>query len=323
VDFLIEILNKQARLFPIVITVDDANKRKRDFDILPALALLEKTSDPKNIWCVTCHNEDVEVHHVSKDRAYTMCTQNEHAKRDYFNPAEIQQWQFNIENFLSAFQKSMDILSPTISESIDSLLWSLGTQTINGADYHLFFCRDINDIEKPKLSIITHLPRSAVFYTGTPQISLPDKVLLVPIIDLFQKITEKGLFLKKEAVEQFFSRNTYATEDGSIMLDDNLALEKGYLLSDQSTRGVFKKTSEEKLPPLACIIIEHLYGIRKYSQNSKTLSELVTDLGHSKQVISKEIKRISNVCKKNNLPEILHKYTGNKWGINHRLKYSE
>jgi len=318
VDFLTNILNKHTHFSPVITTQDEAEKNKKDFDILLALSVLEKVSDPKNVWCRTCQNEGVEVHFVSEGRAYTLCTQDESAVRDYFDPAEIKQWQLNTPHLLLLFQKALGIQSPKISENIEGLLWDFGTQKLNGASYHLFFCRNINEIEKSKLSIITNLPHSVLFYTGTPQVALPNKVLLVPFLDLIQKINSKGLFIEKEVFEQSFPKNVYATKEGDIELDENIVLQNNYLIFEPLRAGQFQKKSE-KLPPLSCKIIKHLYGIRKYSPSSKTLIELETSLGNLKRVISKEIKRIGKVCTDNNLQAVLYKYAGDKWGINPNL----
>ena len=317
VDFLTKLLNKQADFSAVITTPEEISQNKKDFDSLIALAVLEKVSDPQHIWCKTCQNESVEVHFLSKEKAYTLCTQNEYAGRDYFNPAEIKQWQLNTPHFLFLFQKALGIKSPKTDENIKNLLWDFGAQKVNGANYHLFFCRNINDIENPKLSIITNLPHSVLFYTGTPKVALPDKVLLIPIIDLIQKITDKGLLLDTEIIKHFFLENIYPSKEGDIELDDDFILQKNYLLFEPSRGGIFKQ--KEKLPPLACSIIKHLYGIRKYSPSSKKLPELEASLGNQKRVISKEIKRIQDLCKKYNLKPILHKYAGDNWGINPQL----
>lgn len=317
-DFLTKLLNKQSHFSSVITTPEEADKHKTDFDALLSLGIIEKISDPQHIWCKTCQNESVEVHYVSKERVYTICTQNEHAGRDYFNPSEIKQWQLNTHRLLSLFQKALGIQSPKITENIEGLLWDFGTQKVNGVGYHLFFCRNINDIEKPKLSIITDLPHSVVFYTGTPQVSMPDKVLRVPIIDLIEKITSKQIFLNKEIASQFFPKNIYATKDGATELDGNIVLQENHLLFEPLRAGQFQKRSE-KLRPMATRIIDHLFGIRKYTPNSKTLDELATALGSTKVSISNEIGRIEKACTDNNLQAILHKYAGEKWGINPQL----
>jgi len=318
VDFLTKLLNKYSHFPAVIITQDDAGKNKKDFDVLLALSVLEKISDPQQIWCGTCQDEGVEVHYVSKDKAYTICTQNEHSGRDYFNPSEIKQWQLNTLHLLSLFQKALGIQSPKITENIGGLLWDFGTQKVNGASYHLFFCRNINEIENPKLSIITNLPHSVIFYLGTPQVALPDKVLLVPMIDLIQKISKKGLSLEKTILEQFFPKNVYATKGGAIELDDGLVLQDYHILFEPLRGGVFKRQSA-KLRPRGAQIIEHLFGIRKNQQNSKTLDELVGAFSSTKGSISNEIGRIEKVSTDNNLQAILHKYAGDKWGINPNL----
>ncbi len=317
-DFLTKLLNKQTHFPSVITTQEEADAYRKDFDVLLTLGVLERVNDPQHIWCKTCQNEGVEVHYVSKERAYTLCTENEHAGRDYFNPNELKHWRLNTPHLLSLFQNALGIQTPKANENIAGLLWDFGSQKINGVGYHIFFCRNINEIEKPKLSIVTNLPHSVVFYTGTPQISLPEKVLLVPVIDLLSKITAKGISLEKKTLGQFFPKNVYATKDGAIELDEKMVLQDNYILFEPLRGGVFKQQSA-KLRPLGTRIITHLYGIRTYSPNSKTLEEIVSALGGSKSSISNEINRIEKTCTDNNLQSILHKYSGDKWGINPHL----
>lgn len=315
-DFLNKLLNKQSHFFPVITTPEEVAKYKRDFDALLSLSVLEKISDPQHIWCKTCQSEGVEVHYVSKDRAYTICTQREDAGRDYFNPSEIKQWQLNTPRLLSLFQEALGITTPQVNENIQGLLWNLGTQAINGVHYHLFFCRNIDEIEKPRLSIITALPHSVVFYSGTPHTSLPEN-LLVPLADLIKSIG-KSIVLEKALVEQYFPKDVYATQNDGLELDDTMALQGEYLLFERLRGGIFKQA--KKLSPLATRIINHLYGIRKHQTNSKTLIELERDLGNLKRVVSREIKSVQDFCTAKGLSLVLHKYSGNKWGINPQLK---
>jgi len=319
VALLTKILNQLAYFSPAVITDEEIEPYKRDFDILCNLGVFQKVSDPQHIWCKTCQNESVEVHYVKKGRAFTLCTQDEYAERDYFDPQTLKQWRFDTPLSISLFLKSLGVKQSSPTENITGLLWDLGTQKVNGVDYHLFFCRNIDEIEKPKISIITNLPHSVVFYTGIPHISLPEKVLLIPIVDFIQKITNRGFLLNKELVKQFFPQGVYATKDGAIELDKGFVLQDNYILFEPLRGGIFKKQSG-KLRPLASHIINHLYGIRKYQKNSKTLDELAEALGSTKVSISNEIGRIEKISADNNLQDILHKYSGDKWGINPQLR---
>lgn len=235
------------------------------------------------------------------------------------NQDEMKIWKINTSHFLSLFLKPLGIDQPSSTENIAGLLWDFRTQKVKGVSYHLFFCRNIDDIEKPKISIITNLPHSVVFYTGTPHTALPEKVLLVPITDFIQKITNKDILLKKELVEQFFPQGVYATKEGAVELDDNLVFQDNHILFEPLRGGVFKKQSAS-LRPLASRIIDHLYGIRTYQKNAKSLDELANALESTKVSISNEIGRIEKASSDNNLQPILHKYANNEWGINPQLK---
>lgn len=312
------LLARQVHFCPAIIDGQEAEKNRKEFDILMSLNILERTATPTHRMCPTCNNEALEVQVVSETRAYTLCTTNEAAGRDYFNPEEIKQWAFNTPRFLWLFQEALGIVEPQANENIQGLLWNLGTQPINGVYYHIFFCRNIDEIEKPKLSIITALPHSVVFYTGTPHAALPAKVLLVPIADIIKSIN-KTITLEKAIVEQYFPQGVYTTKEGDLELDENIVLQGEHLLFEALRGGVYQKQSE-KIRPLGQRIVEHLYGIRKYTQNSKTLDEIANALSSTKRTISNEINRIQKTCSDSGLTQILHKFTSDKWGLNPHLK---
>jgi hypothetical protein len=318
VALLIDLLKRQVHFYPATIFQDEADRIGKDFDILVSLGILERTGTPTNRICPTCNSEALEVQIVSDTRAFTLCTQDEYAGRDYFNPNELKQWALSTPHLLSLFQQAIGIKTPKTEENITGLLWDLGAQEVNGAVYHLYFSRNIDEIEKSKLSIVTNLPHSVVFYAGTPHTALPDKVHLVPLVDLMQNAGDKGLSISKELLKQHFPSGVYPTKEGDIELDDNLVLQGEYLLFERERAGVFRKRGA-KIRPLAQRIIEHLYDIRRYDTDAKTLDELATALGSTKVSISNEIGRVNKICADNNLQEILHKYSGEKWGINQNL----
>jgi hypothetical protein len=317
VALITNLLARQVHFYPATIDGEEAEKNRKEFSALVSLGVLVRTATPTHRICPTCNGETLEIHVLSETRAYTLCTTDDAAGRDYFNPEELKQWALSTPHLLSLFQKALGITEPKTDENIQGLLWDLGTQAINGVHYHLFFCRNIDEIEKPRLSIITALPHSVVFYSGTPHISLHEKILLVPFTDLIKNIG-KSITLEKPLVEQYFPKGVYATRDGDLELDDTLALQGDYLLFEPLRGGIYQKRSE-KIRPLGQRIIEHLYGIRTYQKHAKTLKELASALSSSDVSISNEIKRVQDACSKHGLIPILHKFAGDKWGLNPHL----
>jgi len=315
------LIARQVHFYPAIIDAQEAEKNRKEFDVLVALGILERTATPTYRICPTCNGETLEVHIVSDARAYTLCATDDAAGRDYFNPEELKQWTLNTPRLLSLFQEALGIATPQANENIHGLLWDLGTQAINGVHYHLFFCRNIDEIEKPHLSIITALPHSVVFYSGTPHTSLPDKVLLVSLGDLIKSVG-KSIMLEKALVEQYFPKDVYATRDGDLELDDGLVLHGEHLLFGPLRGGVYQKGQSEKIRPLGRRIIEHLHGIRRYTKNAKTLKELASTFSKtgSDVSIANEIQRIQAICSRHDLMPILHKFAGDKWGLNPQLK---
>jgi hypothetical protein len=305
------------RLSHINATLDyqDLLNHGDDFKKLLDLEIIKYFQQIESIPCEWCEQTHPISPFLNKDGDIVLsCSGN----RRVMKPDELKIWEIDTPRLLSLFQQAIGIKAPKAEANIAELLWDFGTQEVNGATYHLFFSKNIDEVEKSKLSIVTALPHSVVFYTGTPHTSLPDRVLLVPFMDLIKDMDDNGPSINKELLKQYFPSGVYSTKDGDIELDENLVLQGQYLLFGRERGGVFKKRSA-KIRPLAKRIMEHLYTIRHYDVNAKTLDELAAALGSSKVSISNEIGRVNKICTDNNLQEILHKYSDEKWGINPSL----
>ncbi len=290
---------------------------KEEAEILLSLGILRVASDTKQRLCPTCGNEFLDAHFVNDTKAFTQCEQREDAGRDYFNPQELKQWDFDTPRFLSLFQQGMGIANPTVNENITNLLWNFNSQEINGSNYHLFFASNINALDSAKLTIVTSLPQCAVFYTGTPQIALPDKVLLIPVAEMIANITTSGIELKETLIKQFFPSRVHLMSANGIELDNNIVVQDDTILYSPVRGGVFKQRS--RIRPLATRIIEHLYQIRNYQDNYRTLTQLADDLGSSKVSISNELDRVNKLCKARGIEPILYNFGRGRWSINPTL----
>jgi len=319
VALLTKILNQLAHFSPAVITDEEIEPYKRDFDILLNLGVFQKVSDPQHIWCKTCQNESVEVHYVKEGRAFTLCTQDEYAERDYFDPQTIKQWRFDTPPFISLFLKALGIDQASPTENIVGLLWDLGNHKINGKQYHLFFARSIDDIEKDKYSTITNLPDTAIFYLGT--IHTSNDVLLVPVLGILKDINVGELIISSEVLNSYFPKEVFADEGGDVKLDKHIfhSHSRKILQLHKKKGGGFEK--EIPISPQASYLIAYCYQIRSYDKNSKTLKELAVALtkNGSKVSISNRIKEIEKICSENGVKQILHKYSDEKWGLNQKL----
>lgn len=204
-----ELLQQQAQLYPATFDEEEAEKNRGDFDKLLAAEIVKQAATPLHRICPTCNGETVEVHGVSAVRAYTLCTVDEEAGRDYFDPTSLKQWIFDTIELIKLFQKAIGIENPQATEVVAGLIWDLGAQSVNGANYHLFLCRNLAAIEPMHLPLITSQPHTAVFYTGQ-SISMPDAVFTVPLIDCIAGIDKGRVAIAKKVIEQYFPRDSYA-----------------------------------------------------------------------------------------------------------------
>ena len=314
-----KLLNNLAFHSPAILTEEEGNKHPKELEVLLSLGLLQPVEYPKERWCPSCESEFVPIQVLSKERAFTLCTTNEEATRDYFDPQTLKQWQLSTPPFITLFLKALGIDQSSHTENFAGLLWDLGSHEINNKQYHLFFTRGIDNIEKDERSIITSLPSAAVFYLGTVHTTLPDDVLLVPVLDVIKDIKSGGLVLTPKALNSYFLEEIYSDAGGDLQLDKNIVLsqKRSRLLLHKKRGGGFEK--EVKISPQAARLIAYCYQIRHNDENSRTLQELADALaGGSKVSISNRIKEVTDASDGNGV-KILHKFSGDRWGLNQRL----
>jgi hypothetical protein len=315
-----KLLNNLAFHSPAILSKEEGEKHPKELEVLISLGILKQDTFPQERWCSSCENEFVPIQIVSKERAFTLCTMNEEATRDYFDPQTLKQWRFDTLPFISLFLKALGIDQPSPTENIAGLLWDLGNHNINGGQYHLFFTRGVDDIEKDKRSIITSLPSAAVFYLGAVHTSLSDEVLLVPLLDIIKDIQKDKVVLNTKSLNTYFPKEIYTDKGGDLQLDKHIVLSlKSNMLYFQKRRGGgFKK--QKKIPPQASYTIAYLFQIRNYEHRTRTLQELANEFANrSKVSISNRINIIKKMCTKNEVKQILQKDSNKEWGLNPKL----
>ncbi len=200
-----KLLNNLAFHSPAILSSEEGEKYPKEFEILLSLGILKQDTFPQERWCPSCESESLPIQTISKERAYTLCTMDEEATRDYFDPQILKQWRFTTPPFITLFFKALGIEQKKPTETIAGLLWNLGTHEINGNQYHLFFTRNIANIEEDKCSIITSTTNTVVFYLGTVRTALPDGILAVPILGTIKDLKSGGFVLAHEALNSYFS----------------------------------------------------------------------------------------------------------------------
>ena len=81
-----KLLNNLAFHSPAILTEQEGKEHPKELEVLISLGVLKQDTYPQERWCPSCESESVPIHIVSKERAYTLCTRNEEAGRDYFDP---------------------------------------------------------------------------------------------------------------------------------------------------------------------------------------------------------------------------------------------
>jgi len=212
-----KLLNSLTFHSPAILSSEEGEKYPKEFEILSSLGVLKQDTFPQERWCPSCESESLPIQTVSKERAYTLCTMDEEATRDYFDPQTLKQWLFTTPPFITLFLKTLGIDQPSFTETITGLLWNLGTHEINGNQYHLFFTRNIAEIGKDKRSIITSTTNTAVFYLGAVHGTLPDDILFVPVLDIVKDLNSEGLVIDHKTLNSYLSDTTPSQKHDQLL----------------------------------------------------------------------------------------------------------
>jgi len=134
---------------------------------------------------------------------------------------------------------------------------------------------------------------------------------------MIANITTSGIEIKEKLINQFFPARAHLMDSEAIELDKDVIIQNDAILYSPIRGGVFKHSA--KIRPLATRIIEHLYQIRKYQEDFRTLAKLAEEMGSSKASISNELDRIKKLCTARKIKPILYNFGHGKWSIDPTL----
>ncbi len=319
-DSLNRLLGRLEQSDAPVIVNGEVGKKDKSFDALVSFQLIQELQ-PRQIWCPTCGNEFVPFKIISPDKGFSLCTQDESASRDYQDPRTFKQWRLNTPRFVSLLQKSLGIEGDAPKETLSRLLWDLGFCQTPTQKTHLFFVLDTARLGESGKAVLAQVENCLLIYAGTMRDLVLRDFVSIPLNELVMGIGKKGLTLNNTLLNKHFPKTTLVDSDGDIALDaDILLTTNNHLLLHKKKAGDYKDTV--KITPQSASIIRHLYQTRNYADTqAQSLGELATRFTKNNSVISisNNINKINNLCTKNKVKSILHKYTANKWGLDKKL----
>ena len=319
-DSLNRLLGRLEQSDAPVIVNGEVGEKDKSFDALVSFQLIQELQ-PRQIWCPTCGNEFVPFKIISPDKGFSLCTQDESASRDYQDPRTFKQWRLNTPRFVSLLQKSLGIEGDAPKETLSRLLWDLGFCQTPTQKTHLFFVLDTARLGESGKAVLAQVENCLLIYAGTMRDLVLRDFVSIPLNELVMGIGKKGLTLNNTLLNKHFPKTTLVDSDGDIALDaDILLTTNNHLLLHKKKAGDYKDTVQ--ITPQSASIIRHLYQTRNYADTqAQSLGELATRFTKNNSVISisNNINKINNLCTKNKVKSILHKYTANKWGLDKKL----
>ena len=195
VALLKKLLNNLAFHSPATLSKEEGDKHPKELEVLLSLGVLKQDTFPQERWCPSCESESVPIQTISKERAYTLCTTNEEAARDYFDPQTLKQWQFSLPKFLELAAKELKIKSD-VKNVVANDLWHIGTLQKDGRHFLVFYSRT-NDLNAHKnfFNAFNSPIRALIIFTNT-ETSLINlnkaEAIVMPIAD-FVELKTKSL----------------------------------------------------------------------------------------------------------------------------------
>jgi len=256
-------------------------------------------------------------------RYYVHCECSEEVGLVRIDPKELRRFRFDLRAFLSWLISSA-VIDADLREIESGELWYLGDKKLKGETAQVYFSRTQDRDKVIRLQREVHKDGNPpiIFWLGeTPRRKqFPPGILSLPEI---VSVSEKGFVFDRKPLESLFKKRLIVAAKGDILLDKDIVLrkkgEKCFLLFGQEDTQQF--VEEVPILPQAYKIIRHLYVIRRYKTNAESLAELINVRGLASQrsTISNRISEINQLCKKHNVPPILHSFPTDKWGLNRIL----
>jgi len=139
-----KLLNNLTFHSPAILSEEEGKQHPKELEVLILLGILKQDTFPQERWCPSCENEFVPIQIVSKNRAFSLCTMNEEAGRDYFDPQNLKVWQFDILRFLGLIAKELKI-NGEIKNVVANDLWQVGSIKKDNRHFLVFYSR-IDDL---------------------------------------------------------------------------------------------------------------------------------------------------------------------------------
>jgi len=190
-----KLLNNLTFHSPAILSEEEGKQHPKELEVLILLGILKQDTFPQERWCPSCENEFVPIQIVSKNRAFSLCTMNEEAGRDYFDPQNLKVWQFDILRFLGLIAKELKI-NGEIKNVVANDLWQVGSIKKDNRHFLVFYSRT-NDINSHAafFDAFKSPVRAFVIFTNaeTPLINLNRaEAIVMPIAD-FVELKTKSL----------------------------------------------------------------------------------------------------------------------------------
>lgn len=225
VALLKKLLNNFAFHSPAILSKEEAEKHPKELEVLLSLGILQQDTFPQERWCPSCESESLPIQVVSKDRAFTLCTRDETAGRDYFDPQTLTQWQFNLPRLLELVAKELKIKGD-VKNVVANDLWLIGTLQKDGRHFLIFYSRT-NDISSHSkfLDAFKSPVRAFVIFTNTetPLINLERaETVVVPIADMVELKKNTLVWDAKSFQEHIltaFRQVVFYPTNGDVMLN--------------------------------------------------------------------------------------------------------
>ena len=245
-----KLLNNLTFHSPAILSEEEGKQHPKELEVLILLGILKQDTFPQERWCPSCENEFVPIQIVSKNRAFSLCTMNEEAGRDYFDPQNLKVWQFDILRFLGLIAKELKI-NGEIKNVVANDLWQVGSIKKDNRHFLVFYSR-IDDLHTYTdfFDAFKSPIKNFVVFTNTETPLFQNAIPIAEIVEVKNKLLVWNTKLFQKYLLNALRQPKVKTIFTKILIKDARLDEQNYLLEINNGEKVISFKSKKKIKEL-------------------------------------------------------------------------
>lgn len=288
--------------------------------LLARLRIIERLDDCTEAECPGGPNACLKTVTPHRGRLYVTCDCEEGVGLVTVPNSSLSRVQLDLKGLLSWLAKELS-LTGGVQPIADGESWFLGRSRGGQEGTRHYFLRSDSAGEARKFLDSLQQERPIVYWLG----ERPHKGIFPKnLISLDEAIEPRktGFVLNRDVLSKAKTTARHTASGKALILDEHIGMDKEgevpFLLFDREADAFQHK---KRIRPQAFELIRFLHTMRTKKDRAFTLGELLDrQLFSTKTIASTRIREINDICADYEAKPLLHKFPGEKWGLNPNLE---